>query len=258
MLAEITPEQLLFMSAAELGSTTRTSNATVVRTLQALGYAGLAELKGGVAGPFTSSTAPDVRARRRIEATGGNLENVWERVTTEAIERIDLLRHYHSPEAYAAAVELIHGARQVATFGFGASSVVAEQLALKLRRVGRSSRPIRGSGFQLADEMLSIERGDVLVLFAPGRLPRDTQVLLDRVRAVGASSVLVTDELLERLEDVVTVTIHAPNTPTGMTAETLSTMAVADALVQGVAAFDIEHAVQTSHTLTTIRQQLGF
>jgi DNA-binding MurR/RpiR family transcriptional regulator len=53
-LAEITPEQLLYTTAADLGTETRTSNATVIRTLQRLGYSGLAELKGKVAGAFTS------------------------------------------------------------------------------------------------------------------------------------------------------------------------------------------------------------
>ena len=68
-LSEITPERLLYMSAVELGTETRTSNATVVRALQSLGYSGLAELKSAVAGPFTDVTSPeDARpAPRRVD-----------------------------------------------------------------------------------------------------------------------------------------------------------------------------------------------
>jgi DNA-binding MurR/RpiR family transcriptional regulator len=257
-LSEITPEHLLYMSAADLGTETRTSNATVIRTLQALGYSGLAELKGLVAGPFSTAIAPEVRARRRMEATGGDLQKVWDQVTTESVDRIELLRRTVSIESYQEAVHLMLEAREITTYGFGASFVVADHLALKLRRMGRRSRSMSASGFRLADELLCLERGDTLVLFAPGRLLTDVEVLLDRTRAVGAKSILITDELVGRLGDAVTVTLHAPNTPTGLTGEPLTTMVLADALAQGVATSDVERTVEASHTLTTVRQQLGF
>ncbi|WP_049571318.1 MurR/RpiR family transcriptional regulator [Streptomyces sp. SBT349] len=257
-LAEITPERLLYMSAAELGAETRTSNASVIRTLQRLGYSGLAGLKGTVAGPFTSEIAPEVRARRRIESTGGDLQTVWDRVTTESVDRIELLRRSFSVERFAQAVDLLLNAREITSFGFGASFVVAEHLALKLRRMGRRSRAIHSSGFRLADDLLSIERGDVVVAFAPARLLTEVEVLLDRARTVGATTILISDQLVGRLDESVTVILYAPNTPTGMTGEPLTTMVVADALAQGVAASDAERAVEASHTLTTVRQQLGF
>ena len=246
------------MSAAELGAETRTSNATVVRTLQSLGYLGLADLKGKVAASFTNNTLPEDRARRRVEATGGDFRRVWEQVTAESIERIELLRENISLDDYEEAIRLLLSAREITTYGFGASFVVAEHLALKLRRMGRRSRAIHSSGFRLADDLLGIERGDVVVLFAPARLLTDVEVLLDRVRTVGAGSVLITDELIGRLDEQVSVKLHAPNTPTGLTGEPVTSMVLADALAQGVAAADVERTVQTSHTLTTVRHQLGF
>ncbi|GAA3062080.1 hypothetical protein GCM10010464_27940 [Pseudonocardia yunnanensis] len=257
-LAEITPEQLLYTTAADLGTETRTSNATVIRTLQRLGYSGLAELKGKVAGPFTSETSPVDRARRRIESTGGDLGNIWDRVTQESIDRIELLRSNFSLDRYSAAVGLLLAAREITAYGFGASYVVAEHLAMKLRRMGRRSRAVHSSGFRLADDLLGIEQGDAVVLFAPARLPTDVEVLIERSRAVGASTILVTDELVERLADAVSVVLEAPNTPTGLTGEPVSALVVADALAQAVAASDVERTVQASHTLTAVRRQLRF
>lgn len=257
-LSESTPEQLLYKSAVELGAETRTSNATVVRTLQSLGYAGLAELKTAIARPFTDQTAPEIRARRRIEAIGNHVPDIWDKVTTEWIDRITLLRTETSAQAYQRAVELLLGAREVLPFGFGSSFVVAEHLTLKLRRLGRRVRTVCSSGFGLPDDLLGIERGDVVVLFAPGRLLIDIEVLLDRVRTVGASSVLVTAELADQLADSVTVTLIAPHSPTGLTGDGATAMVVADVLIQAVAAADPEHTVEASHTLTTLRQQMGF
>ena len=258
LLGEMTPEQLLYRSAVELGTETRTSNATVVRTLQSLGYAGLAELKSAIARPFTDQTAPEVRARGRVEATKGDLPNVWEMVTAEWLDRIKLMRDGFSADAYRQAVELMLGAREIVPFGFGASFVVAEHLTFKLRRLGRRARTIRSSGFGLPDDLLGLERGDVVIAFDPGRMLIDLDVLLDRVRTVGAQCVLVTAELAEQLKDAVSVVLIAPHSPTGLTGDAATAMVVADALIQGVAVSDVESTVEYSHTLTTLRQQMGF
>ncbi len=257
-LSESSAEQLLFMSAIELGNETKTSNATVIRTLQALGYSGLADLKGRVAAPFTTNTRPELRARQRIESTGGDLSNVWERVAAESIDRVELLKRTFAIDDYQYAVQLLLGAGHITVYGFGASFIAAEHLALKLGRMGRRSRCIQSGGFRFADDLLAIERGDAVVVFAPARLLKEVEVLLDRSRAVGAATILVTDELMEQLADDVTVALHSPNTPTGMTAEPLTSIVIADALAQGVAASNVERTVESSHTLTTLREQLGF
>nr|WP_042191727.1 MurR/RpiR family transcriptional regulator [Kibdelosporangium sp. MJ126-NF4]CEL20250.1 Glucokinase / HTH-type transcriptional regulator (HexR?) [Kibdelosporangium sp. MJ126-NF4]CTQ97476.1 Glucokinase (EC 2.7.1.2) / HTH-type transcriptional regulator (HexR?) [Kibdelosporangium sp. MJ126-NF4] len=257
-LSAITPERLLYMSAQDIGAESKTSNATVIRTLQALGYTGLADLKGKVAAPFTTEIAPEERARQRVESTGGDLARVWDRVVSEALDRIELLRRSHSLEAYSTAVRILVEARQVLTYGVGASSVSGEHLSLKLRRTGLRSRSIQSAGFRLADDLMDIEQGDAVVVFAPGRMLVDMEVLLDRARTVGAKIILVTDQLAGELADEVTVSLHAPHSPTGMSGESLTGMVIGDALAQAVAAADQERTVESSHTLTVLRQQLGF
>jgi DNA-binding MurR/RpiR family transcriptional regulator len=257
-LSESSTEHLLFMSAIDLGQESRTSNATVIRTLQALGYSGLPELKSRVAAPFTTNTRPELRARQRTEAAGGKLPKVWERVHAESLERLELMRERFELESYVYAVELLLSANHIVTYGFGASFVAAEHLALKIGRLGRRTRCLESAGFRFADDLLAIERGDVVVVFAPARLVTDVEVLLDRGRAVGAQTILVTDELGDQLGDQVAAVLHSPNTPTGLTAEPFTAMVIADALTQGMAASNVERTVESSHTLTTLREQLGF
>ena len=257
-LSEISPERLLYLSAQDLGVESKTSNATVIRTLQALGYKGLAELKDNVAAPFASSEREE-RLRSRIESTGGDPKHVWDRVITEALERIEFLNEGFPMDAYAEAVRLLLDAREITTYGFGANYVAAEHLTLKLRRLGRRARCIQTAGFRLADDLLAVERGDVVIVIAPGRLIIDAEVVIERARAVGAHSILLSEQLVtERLAGDVTVAMHVPNTVTGMTAEVLTAIVVTDALAQAVAAADTELTLESSHTLETIRQQLGF
>jgi DNA-binding MurR/RpiR family transcriptional regulator len=257
-LSEMSPERLLYLSAAELGQASKTSNATVVRTLQSLGYAGLAELKDLVASPFTTAHRQE-RLRNRIESTGGDPKHVWDRVITESIERIEFLNQHMSMDAFQEAVRLLLDAREVSTYGFGANYVAAEHLALKLNRFGLRSRCITTAGFRLADDLLAIDPDDVVIVIAPGRITIDAEVVIDRARAVGASIILLSEQLVaERLAGDVTVAIHVPNTVTGITAEMLTTIVTTDALAQAVAGADTERTLESAHTLESLRQQLGF
>ena len=258
-LAEISPERLLYLSAQELGQASKTSNATVIRTLQSLGYAGLAELKELVAAPFQPPSRREERLRSRMEATGGDPKHVWDQVITEAIERIEFLNQHISMDAFEEAVRLMLDAREVATYGFGANYVAAEHLTLKLRRFGLRSRCIQTAGFRLADDLLAIGSDDVVIVIAPGRVVIDAEIVIDRARAVGAGIILLGEQLIaERLADDVTVAVHVPNTVTGITAEVLTTIVTADALAQAVAAADTERTLESAHTLESLRQQLGF
>jgi len=257
-LAERSAEELLFLSAVELGAEAKTSNATVIRTVQALGYSGLAELKAKIAAPFSRSTRPEWRARKRVESTGDDLENVWQRVLAESLERIELMQPTFSLSDYQHAVQLLLDARHTLTYGFGASFVAADHLALILRRAGLRSSCLQAGGFRLADDLLGIEGGDVVVLFAPGRSVVEVEILLEQTRAVGAASVLITDDPASKLAEQVTVTLHSPTTPTGLTGEPLTSIVVADVLAQGVAASDVEKAVATSERLTNLRRRLSF
>jgi DNA-binding MurR/RpiR family transcriptional regulator len=257
-LSERSAEQLVFVSALELGAETKTSNATVVRTVQALGYSGLAELKAKLAEPFAGARLVEQRTRRRMESAGHDVQEVWGHVLTETDERLDQLRQAFSPEAYDHAVQLLLDAQEVVSYGFGALTVAAEHLYLRLARMGVRSRYIGSSGFRLADDLLGIEANDVVVLFAPARMPTDVEVLIDQCRAVGVPTVLVTEDLGSQIAAEVTVVLYAPTTATGLTSEPLTSIIVADVLSQCVSAADVDRTVGASHRLSTLREQLGF
>lgn len=258
LLAHSTAERLLYAGAADLGAETSTSNATVVRTLQKLGYRGLSELKQQVAVPFSATVAPEVRLRQRIAHLGDNYDDISAGVWNEALDRIELAKAALRSENVAAAVDLIVRAQHIYTYGLGASGVAAEHLTVRLNRIGQSTRRIHSDGFRLADELLPLQHTDVVVVFAPGRMIRDIDVILTRARDVDAKTILVSDELGAKLAGRVAVHLAAPHTPTGMTTEALIPILVSDILVQAVTAVEPDRAVEASHTLTTLRTHLGY
>ena len=257
-LANCTPERLLYGSAQELGTDSGTSSATVVRTVQSLGYSGLQDLKREVATVFSSSVAPEVRLQQRIEHMGAGIEDIWTRVWDEALDRVKLGAETKQFEAIAAAVELLMRSQQIVSYGVGSSGIAASNLVLRLNRIGRHARYIQSDGFRLADDLLLLGAHDVVVVFDPGRVTRDVEVILQRAATVGASTILVTDELASSLGLRASVLLLAPHTPTGMTSETLPAIVVGDVLVQALASVDRELAIESSHQLTGLREQLGY
>lgn len=147
-------------------------------------------------------------------------------------------------------------ARAVFCYGVAACELAARHLALALGRIGRRARFVGDTGFALADPLLSLAQGDTVVVFQPGRPLHELTVLVERARAVGARTVFVTDELGDVYEDRVDAVLTAPHTPTGNTNEALTGLIVADALLLALTTLDETRAVEHSHQLTALREQL--
>lgn len=258
VLTSTSSERLLYATAAGLGEQTRTSNATVVRTLQKLGYSGLSELKQEIAAPLTSQVAPDVRLRQRIEHLGQDLGRVQQEIWSEGVALFELGSTANSSEVLSEAIDLLVHARNVYSYGLGASGVAAEHLSIRLGRVGINTHYLDSDGFNLADKLLHLAAEDVLVIFAPGRKTRGIEALLDHAQLTGARVILVSDHLQDVLGDRVTVSLYAPITPTGLTAESLSAILIGDILVQGITVVGPDTALRYSQSLNDLRSRLGY
>lgn len=248
---------ITFATATEIGETTGTSDATVVRTAKALGYAGLPDLKRAAGREVGMLTEPSVRLRRRIEESGNDTSALLDHVFAEGVERLLETRRLLSAPAFESAVSALAGAREVVGYGVGPSSVPVGYLVLRLTRLGRRARAMAATGFGLADELLGLRPEDVVVLYAPGRLLRDMDVLLTHAEAVGARTILVSDSLTDTLADRVQITLPAVDSASGLTQEGLSSMLVTDCLTLGVARRDAARATAASELLTSLRKRIS-
>lgn len=250
------PEDILFPTAAELGEATGTSNATVVRTVRRLGYDGLPGLKREIAQEFTTQVAPEDRIRQRVALVGQDAGRLLDTVFSEAGDQVRDCLQALSTESFEKAVTLLTTANTVMCYGVGGSELGARHLARRLGRLGRSARYVGATGFGLADELLGLRHGDTVVLFAPGRILRDLEVIIDHAKAVGAARILVTGRLDSTLAEDADVVLHAPLSPTGSTSEALPAILLVDGLRMAIASLDQTRTVETSHLLTVLRDQI--
>ncbi|TDD44464.1 MurR/RpiR family transcriptional regulator [Nonomuraea terrae] len=248
--------EIIFATSGEIGAATGTSDATVIRTAKALGYSGLPGLKREAGRQAIGGTRPSARLRSRIDKAGPEAGSLMDHVFAEATERLLETRRLITEDDFVAALDLLMGAREIVSFGLGPSEMCAHYLTLRLRRLGRQARLINSTGFRLADDLLGLQKSDVMVLYVPGRLFNDVYVLLDHAQAVGAQVLLFSDALLPVLADRVTLTLTAVHSGSGYTGEGLSSLLLTDCLVLGLATRDRDRATSTSELLNSLRTAL--
>jgi DNA-binding MurR/RpiR family transcriptional regulator len=249
-------EDAVFASAEEIGAAAGVSDATVVRTAKTLGYAGMVELKFSIGQEMLSRTKPLQRLQSRIDEVGGDASALQAQLFREAHDRLRETERQMSVPDFEAALDIITEAPRVLCFGVGPSESIARYLALLLGRRGKPAWSTGATGWRLADDLLALGPKDAVIMFSPARLLREHDVMLTRIRDVGARAILITDSLEPVLGDRVDVVLRAVYSVSGFTGETLSSLVLADGLLLALAARDQTRAAAYSEQLTELRSAL--
>ncbi len=249
------PGMIVLSTAGELGSLSGTSDATVIRTVKALGYSGLPELKRAVGQQVVTGT-PAMRLRARVEQAATDTSALLDELLAESVERLTETRRLLAEPTFAQAVNLLAGAHEVVGYGLGVSELPMRYLATRLQRLGRRARSTSATGFRLADELLPLEAGDVVVLNAPDRLVPEMTTVCRHARSVGAGVLLLTDSLGATLDSQVDVTLTAVHSPSGLTHEGLGTTLVLDCLLLAIAKREPAAVSANTEALAALRDRL--
>ncbi|MFF7144561.1 MurR/RpiR family transcriptional regulator [Streptomyces nodosus] len=250
------PDEVVFASAEELGRLTGTSDATVIRTVKSLGYAGLPGLKELLRDSLRNRLSPASRLGRSLDEFGGEPQGLLARVLEDHIRLLEEAQRTVDPEEFAAVVRLIGDARETVVYGLGGLGTFAEYLVTRLERMGHRARAARSSGFLLADDLLALSGEDVLVVIAHTNVAPETSVAVDHAKRVGAPVVLITDTLAEALADDTAAAISAPIGKMGTFSSQAATLAVLEALILAVAAGDRERSTEAMTLLNQLRGEL--
>jgi DNA-binding MurR/RpiR family transcriptional regulator len=244
---------VLASSAASLGARIGTSDATVLRTVQTLGFASLAELKSAILNSGSVSTPADDMRRTLVDleaATGQALDGILQ----AHADGLDVLRSEKCRAQMAAAVRVLDGASRVAVFGIGPSSALAAYVSTLLARNGRRSRTIGATGSMLADQLLDLAKGDVLLILAYGRLYREVRAVFAEAKALGLPSVLVTEADDTPLAKLADICVAIPRGRPGQVALHGATLVGLEGLVLSLAAARPDAALASLDNLNRLRR----
>jgi DNA-binding MurR/RpiR family transcriptional regulator len=249
-------EEVLVTSATALALKTGTSDATVVRTTQTLGYAGINELRQQLAAELRQDLSLSSRLARTLTEVGDNPEAAFELTLDTHLRALESLRRDITPALIQRVVARLNAARRVFIFGIGPSSAMANYFAIQLGRFGLDGDSLTHTGLLLADGLHRLRNGDLLVMLAYGRIYRELSALLDHAKDIGIATVLITDNLgpalRKRVDDVLPVARGRADTFSMHTA----TLALIEALLVGIATKRQSQTIASLKSLNGLRAKI--
>ncbi|TCL71268.1 MurR/RpiR family transcriptional regulator [Rhizobium sp. BK251] len=248
---------LIFRSAEEIASETGTSDATVIRTARRLGFSGLPELKRFCSRPMAKSVPTTERLSQRLRATGDDLTTIASQMFTTAHEVLNSTQETLETDSVNHAISLLERADTVWCLGMGRSEVEARHCSIALSRVGLRTRQSGASGFALANELIDLRAGDVVILFHTARDTAELKLIVNQVTQVGCDVVLVCGvQLRDRYRDKVSAVLTCVGAATGLASWTIGAIVATDILAYGLATRHKEKALATRARLANLRAQI--
>ena len=249
-------EEVMFLSAVEIAARLDTSDATVIRAAQSLGYTGLPALKAELREALRTRATPTLRLGRSLEDLGDDPAAVLEHVLATELQLLHDARETLRATDFARALELMAGAQRVVVQGLGPNAPLAEYFAARLRRMRRSALSVGARGQALADVLIDMRRGDVIVVLAYDRSSPEAELTLERARELALPSLLITDTLGLALAGQFTVALSARRAGGGMFHLSAITVVVLDALLFGLARRDRAGALAAAEELQELRARI--
>jgi DNA-binding MurR/RpiR family transcriptional regulator len=249
-------EEAVFLSAADIGRQLEMSDATVIRAVQSLGYTGLPALKTELQEALRTRATPTLRLGRSIEDLGNDPAVVLEHVLATEVQLLHDARETLRPADFARALKIITGAQRVVIQGLGPNAPLGEYFAARLRRMRRPAVAVGARGQGLADALIDMRRGDVVIVLAYDRSSPEAELTLERARELKMPSILITDTLGLALAGQFTVALSARRAGGGMFHLSALTVVVLDALLFGLAGQDRAAALAAAEELQGLRARI--
>ncbi len=250
-------EEVLIASASALAKEAGTSDATVIRTAKALGFAGMEELRRKLAEELRENLSPASRLARTLGEVGDDLAAAFDVTLDVHRQALEDLRRDITPERFGSAVRHIADARRVFIFGIGPSSAMADYFAIQLGRFGIEAMSLTHTGLLLADGLQKLKGGDVLLIFAYGRVYRELTALMTHADRRGVTTILFTDTLAPKLRDRIGLILPVARGRADMLSMHTATLGLIEALLVGVAAVRPAETMASLRSLNALRADLA-
>ena len=250
-------EEVLVASAATLAAKIGTSDATVIRATQALGYTGLDDLRRHLADELRQSLSPAARLARTLGAVKDEPASALRLMVDIHVGALERLPRDIAPAKFEAAVDLCVRARRIVAFGLGPSSALASYLARQLARFGLDSMTLIDTGLLLADGLHRLRPGDLIVALAYSRVYKEIAALLAAADRLAIPKILLTDTLEAELGQRVELVLPVARGNADWFSTHTATLGLLEALLVGVAAKRSAETVASLKGLNALRAELA-
>jgi RpiR family transcriptional regulator, carbohydrate utilization regulator len=202
------PDEITYMSITELAERTDTSEATVIRFAQRLGYSGYAALKIALTIDRRDGAVPlpsDLRPETGLAALKRTIIQVNIESLTDTAQLLD-------DDALAQAIEALISARRIEAYGVGGSAVVAHDAYFMLMQIGLPIIALTDPHLQMMSAV-QLRKGDTALAISLSGSTRDTIEALEAARDAGATCICITRYARSPITRVAHITLLAAARP---------------------------------------------
>jgi DNA-binding MurR/RpiR family transcriptional regulator len=185
-------EETFFLSSRELAKRYNVDAATIVRTVQALGYERFADFAADLRQHFVNHITPYTvlkAATQEKRSVTQQIQHCMER----DVESLSVLRSSLEAGRAVDLAKRIHGARNILVVGVDLAASLAWFLAYGLTPLGFAAEAPIGSTGNLQHKIDLLTPKDLLVAISFGKCLRETVESVDRARSRGIPTFGITD-----------------------------------------------------------------
>lgn len=222
------PARAARASAAALAAEAGAHGASAVRLARKLGFAGFPELRAALHDEAYAALGTARRLRQRLDRLPQ--QGLLAGLAHQEAELLTALPAHVSEAALEDAARRLAGAPRVVVAGEGGGRLLADLLADRLGRLGRTVESAPHTPRALARALSGARAGDVLAAVALTRAPAALVRAMAAARRDGLSVVLIADPELQAAAAEADVALLAPRGPAEATRTLLAPLAVVSAL----------------------------
>ena len=211
------------------------------------------ELRRSLANEMRSNPSPTSRLARTLTGVGDDLISALDMTLDIHQNALEHLRNDITPEDFERAVRYIVAARRAYIFGIGPSSAMAGYFSIQLERFGVASAVLNQTGLLLADQLLQLKEGDLMMIFAYGRVYPELACILDHAAKCDVPVILFSDTLGVKLGDRVSLVLPVQRGRSDMLSMHTATLGLIEALLVGLAKTQPEKTIASLELLNELR-----
>ncbi len=250
------PEAAAFLSGRELAQRAGVHESSAVRLAQKLGFDGYPALRSALRAQRAEAVAgPSLRVARTLASASDR--GLWGSLLGREVESLLACERHVTQVQLDQAAELLHRARQIHIWAAGNAKVLADLLDRRLRSAGLPARNIAHEGRELAERLVTLAEGDVVVAFAFRRQPKALASILRHARTVKARTLLIADMVGHTLAERPDIQLAAPRGDDEKFLTLSVPMLICNALVLTLAQRDHGRSIHGLQLLEQLRREFG-
>lgn len=230
-------DEIVSLSAAELGELVGTSAPSVVRFARKLGYAGLQEMKLGLAKDTVLQNKQQDRVYEAVSIHDSTKEIIC-KIGQENMNAIEETISLIDEEAVAKAIDAITRAKYTNIYGVAASGLVGLDFQYKLMRINKKSSMYMDTHTQLASA-IHMGKDDVAIGISHSGRTLEVYKAIEAAKKRGAMTISITKYGKNPLSDLADINLFTAsvekNVRSGAIASRIAQLTVIDILFVGIA-----------------------